>query len=397
MARLSWDAFPGHGLPQKEREARITRSTLGTLRDRIVCEDDGRVVGQLALFPMKLWMGGVRLSMGGVAGVAVAPEARRSGVAPALMQEALGRMRARGDVISLLYPFKHDFYRHFGYGLIGERHYFEIPPAALAAHPERRRVRAVRRTRYPLVFRCYERMMRRSSGWLERSKPRWEDLLREPETRVYGVWDSEGEALTGYMICDYDTRGEHARLRVLEHAAEDEASLRALVGMLSGMREQVRSVRLYTSPEERFSRHLVECQGPERAPMSGWGGFSPTAKVAYGYMGRVLDPQAALSQRAYQPCEPLRAAFTVRDPSLPGGQVTATLALGAHGQPPGRKPEGLRVALNLPVDLFSQGYFGYLPWSLLAQDPACRLKSAEGLAELDHAFAGPLPSMRDFF
>ena len=190
-----------------------------------------------------------------------------------------------------------------------------------------------------------------------------------------------------------------------EYVAEDDGSLRALIGMLSGMREQVRSVRIHAAPDEHFARHLVECQGPERAPLGSWGGFSPTGQVAYGYMGRVLDAQAALSQRRYQAAGALRAAFTVLDPSLPRGETTATLALGAGGraEPPlaapgnTRRAEGKRITLTLPVELFSQGYFGYLPWSVLAQDPSCRVKGEDALGDLDRAFAGPMPSMRDFF
>src|SRR3972149_5947411 len=71
------------------------------------------------------------VSVGGVASVGVAPDARRSRVGRALLEGMLARMRSRGMVVSMLYPFKHDFYRKLGWGLVGEMRRYRFRPDAL--------------------------------------------------------------------------------------------------------------------------------------------------------------------------------------------------------------------------------------------------------------------------
>src|SRR5436190_16686921 len=68
-----------------------------------VVERAGVIVGQCRTIPFGGWFGGVHTKVGGLAGVAVAPEARRTGVAAALVAEHLRRCREEGDPWALLY------------------------------------------------------------------------------------------------------------------------------------------------------------------------------------------------------------------------------------------------------------------------------------------------------
>src|SRR5262245_48464917 len=104
LARLSFDAFPWADAPMLAREGYIRESPVTPIEDRKILEIDGVAAAAIVIIPFQLWMCGARFSMGGIAGVAVSPEARRAGLAKALMTYALRVMRERGDVLSMLYP-----------------------------------------------------------------------------------------------------------------------------------------------------------------------------------------------------------------------------------------------------------------------------------------------------
>ena len=404
LAQISYDAFPNREFPVAAREALISDHPTAALKDRLLLELDGRPAGALTMIPFHVWVAGARFQMGGVAGVAVTPEARRAGVAQALMNESLKQMRARGDELSMLYPFRHEFYRRYGYGLVGERHIFEVPPASLPLHDARKRMRALRREEYPRVHECYARLAQERNGWLERSRKMWARRLKDAEARVFGVvreGDEDGE-LAGYCVCEHREWDGRLCLEVTDYAAEGEAAMQAILGMLSALREQVWMVRVFAAPDEHFAARLVEPQGPVRESMQAFAGFSPAGRLGCGYMALVLDVPAALARRRYRPCEPLVAAFTVLDASLPGGSVRTVLSLGPEGGGPARvtpmrRGAALRARLELPVDLFSQCFFGYLPWTVAARDELFVLRGTDLLAELDRAFRAGLPGMRDFF
>ncbi|MBI5836173.1 MAG: GNAT family N-acetyltransferase [Candidatus Eisenbacteria bacterium] len=404
LARLSYDSFPMPNLPISKREELLKDHPLVDLKDRLFLELDGRPAGTLAMIPLHVWLAGARFQVGGIAAVAVSPDARREGVAAALLNESLRQMRARGDSIAMLYPFRHDFYRGHGYGLVGERHIFEVPPASLPLHEARRHVRVLRREEYPRVHECYARLMKENHCWLERTRKMWQKRLKAAETRVYGVHregEDDGE-LAGYAVCENRDFDGRPGLEVTDYAAEGETALQAILGLLSSLRDQVWMVRIFAAPDEHFAARLVEPEAPLRNEMGAWYGFSVAGRLAFGYMARVLDVQRALAQRHYHPCLPLVAAFTVKDPSVPGGAVRSVLTLGAEGGAPAkvtplRRGASLRASITLPVDLFSQCFFGYLPWSVAAREELFVQRGDDVLAELDRAFRVPLPGMRDFF
>ncbi|MBI3925782.1 MAG: GNAT family N-acetyltransferase [Armatimonadetes bacterium] len=70
---------------------------------------------------MAQWFGGRAVPMTGIAGVAVAPEARARAVGRALIRETLQELHKEGVALSALYPSTLPFYRASGYELAGSR------------------------------------------------------------------------------------------------------------------------------------------------------------------------------------------------------------------------------------------------------------------------------------
>src|SRR5688500_107953 len=180
-------AFPD----ARSREARrrnFTDNVRGTLADLIVAERDGTAVGHAFLFRMATWIGGRQIATGGVASLGVAPEARGAGVARALMNGIAQELRVRATPLCLLYPFRHRFYRGFGFGLVSEVRRLRIPPSSFPSAPPGIEARGLlgRPEEAAAVKRCYQRVAAHANGMLARREPVWRAALA-PEGRQIAV------------------------------------------------------------------------------------------------------------------------------------------------------------------------------------------------------------------
>lgn len=87
--------------------------------DTLAAYHSGRLVGTVAVHAYHQWFGGRSVPCGGLAGVTIAPDQRGRGLARTLLIEAAETMRARGQVISALYPTTASLYRSLGWEVAG--------------------------------------------------------------------------------------------------------------------------------------------------------------------------------------------------------------------------------------------------------------------------------------
>jgi predicted acetyltransferase len=95
--------------------------------------DDGRPMATAALIPMTQTVRGARLAMGGVSAVATDPSGRRRGFARQMLARAFEEMRAAGQAVACLYPFRESFYGRFGYVSFPPRRVAQFAPAGLGS------------------------------------------------------------------------------------------------------------------------------------------------------------------------------------------------------------------------------------------------------------------------
>src|SRR5262245_39568838 len=88
------------------RKRNFQANPLGTFEHLHVALVDNVIVGHAFLFPLRIHVGGQAVPVGGVATVGVAPEARGTGVASAMLEHLHGLALARGDAATVLYPFR---------------------------------------------------------------------------------------------------------------------------------------------------------------------------------------------------------------------------------------------------------------------------------------------------
>ncbi|MBI5160766.1 MAG: GNAT family N-acetyltransferase [Micrococcales bacterium] len=382
LIAIHFAAFPD-GRGREARRRNFCDNPRGSLDNLHVAEASGRLVAHGFLFDLQAWVGGRALGVGGIASIGVAPEARRTGVAHALLGHMLQKMHGHGLPLSMLYPFRHDFYRQLGWGLTSAMHRFRVQPASLPSFPERGRVRAAEPTDMGAVRRCYERWAGVRTGLLVRSDEVWQAILSPDLVRV-AVVPSEGtpNALDGFLAYRLmpEVGTQVVELEVIELVAVTEAARFALIGFLSAQRDQITRVQITVPPDELLLPLLSDPRAPSGELVRGL--LMPSADLLVGAMTRIVSLPAALASRGWAGRDG-QIALCMDDTWLPGNAQPFTLRIASHAAEvtPGRR-DGVPL-LEADPAVMAQIYMGHLTPSQAVASRLARIDPADALPDAD--------------
>lgn len=292
-------AFPD-GRDGDARRQNFLSNVLGGFEHLHVAERDGVVVAHAFLFPLECFYGGARVRVSGIASVAVAPEARGSGIAGALLEHLHELADRNGSALTLLYAFRQGFYARHGYAPTTPTKRLIVAPQAIPRvwwqESEQVDVRAAAKPDYDDIARVYELAAAQASGWVVRRKELWARRFADPR-RAWFVAECGG-ALLGYACARYEQREAHAmtRMVVQELATIDERARRRLLGLLGAQRDQVSEIELELAAGDTIDVAFTDIDD----------GRFGTAEVEHslgalvgGAMVRIVDVRRALEARAY--------------------------------------------------------------------------------------------------
>jgi predicted acetyltransferase len=310
IAELWWHAFPNERSVEERIRSLEDGKPYGGLDVTFVAELRGRIIGAFKAYKMAESLNGALMPMMGLAAVAVSPDARRRGVGKSMCRYALVVARERGDLITVLYPFRPDFYHALGWGLVGELHSFRFQPEALALDDHSLNVRLATLGDQDAISGCYDRVARRSNGLILRSPYVWKTMFVDPATHAI-VFEQDG--VHGYAVLTYG-RGQSRENRALivnELVAETHTAYCGILGWLSEQRDLWREIRYDARPQETFAFRLTEPRPPgERHARRLW---DPVARVIRGPMLRIVNVQEVLKRRPYAQDVKLTMKLTVFD------------------------------------------------------------------------------------
>ena len=163
-----------------------------------VAERDGRVVAFFVVCPMRTTLPTGPVPCAGIAGVAVRPEARGTGVGRAMMRWALPVLRERGYAMASLYAFRESFYRVVGYEVVGRRFKIVCPQHRLPRVTSNLPVRAMDADGWRGALPVYEAFAARYTGMNMRTPAQWMTVTRGTggKTRLFLI----GEPAEAYAV-----------------------------------------------------------------------------------------------------------------------------------------------------------------------------------------------------
>jgi predicted acetyltransferase len=372
LAEIHACAYPEPG--GHEHHARcLTHNAFGGLDLVRVAEKDGNLLGHAVLFRLGIGLGGGVVPIGGIGSLAVAPEARRRGVASELLGAVHREIASDGGALALLYPFQQRFYARYGYAPVSPLVTLEVTSDAVDTFgsPAGDDFSAVRLqgSRVVEARRLYDEIVERTSGRIVRSESRWLKLFAREHRHWVGV-ASKGGTLEGYASFSYEARAEEQRLVVHELTAKDPVATRALLSVLGRQRDQVIDIALTVPYGDALLLAFEDAAGRR--------GKEALGTISVGPMVRIVDLPRALSLRGYAAdgdltFSPTDGSASVRLVVRDGiGQATpgsgspeiklssATLAsiVSAGIRPAEAKELGLLEASSASVDAANQMFLG---------------------------------------
>ncbi|HYE60652.1 MAG TPA: GNAT family N-acetyltransferase [Phycisphaerales bacterium] len=352
--------------------------------------------------PMGHFFGGRSIRNMGVAGVAVAPEARGGGLATTLMAEFLREARSEGYPLASLYPATLPLYRRVGFEQAGYWCEYRINLKLLKLDPSLEcggdrdlKVRAFDRERdLDAVHVCYRAFAMQHEGMLDRGDYIWGRIFKPRQGEATGlVVEQQGgdgtKSVVGYIFFRQErTPALDHDVIVSDMAATTPAAARRLLDMLSDFRSVGAELSFNGGPNHPFVSLLAEQK--------------LTMKLREYWMLRVLDVEAALTQRGYNPHVSCTFTLDVRDATFPenAGPWRVEVHNGKAGVSRGAAAGGSRASsddtLTLDARTLAAMYSGFhTPQQLRSVG---KLRGGDrGVLAAAAAFAGATPSLQDMF
>ena len=370
-----------------------------SISNMFVIEEKGAgsgILGCLRITPFDVYSRGVRMPMAGIAAVAVQPEARRRGIADTLMEDALRRMYDMDFPISMLFPFRHKFYKKYGYAHVGNMMLYELAPSDIIPFPERSGVRAFGKSDRNRAKRILEQDVQSRGSFTPLRNDTFWDLVVLPKFKDAYIYD-DGE-VKGYLAFELykdpaATPGAFSEpvINIREFVGLNAAAHRGLWGFLSAMGEQVARVR-FLGPGD-YPLHLFLKEPREKDYRRLFFEYKSFSTVAPGFMMRVINVRDAISRLRHNIESPSDFVLKVTDGNLP--QNSRLLNIHVHNGETVVDDTRLPAQFEADIEVFSQVYSGFLRPS-----DAVKYGFASGepsiVHKLDELFSAPSPFIYQF-
>ena len=363
------NAYPGLPLASEEARQRLrqrlARWHTDTDTELYGLFREGRLLGGVRFVDFTMNLLSVKALAGGLALVAVDLPHKKEKVARDMVLEFLRHYRERGACLTLLYPFRLDFYKKMGFGYGAPMRQYRVRPDALPKGPSKARVRFLSKGDAPALVACYNRHAARTHGMLEKTQSEAAWVFDRPEVQFVGVAD--GNAIQGYLAFAFERAHERNficnDLHIREFIYEDREALSELLTFLHSQADQVN--RIIINTQDEFFHHLLA------DARDGTGNLIPHAAhqicaAGLGIMYRVTDVRRlfqVLESRTFggQTCT---LKLTVTDSFLPenDGSVLVRFVNGRAQIVESGRPD---AEVRLDIAEFSSLIMGVVPFRAL--------------------------------
>jgi predicted acetyltransferase len=335
----------------------------------------------LLRIPMGQYFGGRSVSMLGIAGVGVAPEARGTGLAKFMMQESTREAARDGFAIAALYPSTQTLYRSVGYEQGGHRMMARLPIAEIDVREKSLGLVALGEDDWPAVKACYAAFAARFDGMVDRGPYIWARVAKWHDQKFhgFGIRNASG-GLDGYVFL-LQKRKETSRQEI---TVQDFAFLTP---------ESGRRLLQFFGDFGTMGDDVTFSCGPSHPALMLLPRQKYKLEFNYYWMIRIVNIAKAFSHRGYAPAVRAKLELDVTDDIVRENAGRWTLQIEGGRCQASRGGSG---RIRCDIRGLAAMYSGHLSASALA---LTGLVSGEesALRETEGVFGGGSPWMTDFF
>ncbi|MFO7294729.1 MAG: GNAT family N-acetyltransferase [Clostridia bacterium] len=260
--------------------------------------EGGSIRCALQLLPYKIMLRDQPLKTSYLVGLSTWPQYRGRGNARALIRHALEIMRMRQEWVSILLPFRYDFYRKHGWEICYHHLMYRggremLGPAGKILED----IIPADKGQIHLMNMCYQKFMKAYNGYVMRNEDDWDrwldDLYIAGGTGYIAVKDSQA---IGYVLFEISNR--QCKVRELIYTSPE--AQKALMRLIANHYSQIDSIVWNAPPDDISYMDMPDPRGM-------------MYKQPY-VMGRIVDVGQAL--RILKPLREVELNIQVIDPLL---------------------------------------------------------------------------------
>ena len=309
-------------------EEQVFKTTRG-----YVAEVDGKIAGVFGVLDFTCSRGAATLRDAAVAGVAVLPEFRRSGVGTVMMTESLRMFRSEGVPMASLYAFRESYYRKFGYEACGSRMRISVPNSRYPNVKQSLPVKRLTLAEVGLIQPCYESFCRQRSGMNVRTEAHWNRVLGK-DTSIYVA----GDPIEAYVLVNHRWQFWEGQ-NISEVIWTTERGYETILSVMSGIGINKASVDWYEPSDGPFLQRFFD-QGV-------------SINVERLVMYRVTDvPESLKAMRNRH-----KGEFSIRviDDIIPENEGPWRVSFSADGT---HVEKAQKADIEMPIGIFTQALLG---------------------------------------
>ena len=250
--------------------------------------ENGQLIALAKLIDFSMNAFGKMIPATGLMSLAVHPMHKKKGAGLDMVRFFEKYTVDSGASVSMLLPFRIDFYRKMGYGYGSKLEEYRIPTVNLPECRDTSMIEFLGSDDLPRILECQAAFASRNHGMLLKFEDEIRDMASDSDSRRIG-YVQDGK-LRGYMIyefvCESDVNYTLNRIEVKEFAYEDGKVLQTLLGFLRNQSDLARTVVIRTG-EEDFYHILPSAQDPSGNYIDF--GFLQTNIGAIGTMYKIVD------------------------------------------------------------------------------------------------------------
>lgn len=218
---------------EKRRAEQRPEDTWGYFDER------GQLCAKATVHPLRMWLAGRSIEIGGIASVATWPEYRRQGLVSQLLSHTLEQLKEAGITVALLHPFSISFYRRFGWELCVDLKQYEIRMEQLGRFKMEGSMQRIEQPaeQLELLMPLYSSYVSRYQVTLDRDEAWWRKKVLDGDKFCSVYKDQEGRS-QGYIF--YQLRDRHMQVHEMVHLTrEAREGMLAFLGNHDSMADKI--------------------------------------------------------------------------------------------------------------------------------------------------------------
>jgi predicted acetyltransferase len=257
-ARIAFDAYPGFGMDdasqlqaylEKIAEKSPSVRPLGAFRD-------GTLTGGMLVYDYSMNYRGKFIPVAGVGLVAVDLLRKKEHVCKDLVTAFIHESMERGRPLTLLYPFRPDFYYKMGYGYGAPLYEYRVRTDNFITGSSKEGLGHATSEHREEIVRCYNQMAERTHGMIRRSETDMGRILAKKGHHTIVV--RENGEVSGYVVFKFESAHKSNfvanDLAIVERMENTPQARERLNTFIGGQRDQCAHVVYRTFDAEEYHR-----------------------------------------------------------------------------------------------------------------------------------------------